>query len=61
MRYPQTAAVRTSDSLPKGYNDAQSDPPTGSTHFGVEVAKAGAALLLLYIGGIWLSSGIHAQ
>ena len=32
-----------------------------ATTFGVEVAKAGAALLLLYIGGIWLSSGVHAQ
>ena len=29
--------------------------------FGVEAAKAGSALLLLYIGGIWLSSGYHAQ
>ena len=32
-----------------------------ATTFGVEVGKAGAALLLLYIGGIWLSSGYHAQ
>eukprot|EP01043_Picozoa_sp_COSAG02_P070793 COSAG02_NODE_12679_length_1510_cov_2.313253_2_plen_60_part_00 len=32
-----------------------------ATTFGVEVTKAGAALLLLYIGGIWLSSGYHAQ
>ena len=29
--------------------------------FGIEIAKAGSALLLLYIGGIWLSSGYHAQ
>ena len=28
---------------------------------GIEVAKAGAALLLLYIGGIWLSSGWNSQ
>ena len=32
-----------------------------ATTFGMEVAKAGAALLLLYIGGIWLSSGYHAN
>jgi hypothetical protein len=29
--------------------------------FGVEAAKACSALALLYIGGIWLSSGYHAQ
>lgn len=29
--------------------------------FGIEAAKACSALTLLYIGGIWLSSGYHAQ
>lgn len=29
--------------------------------FGVEAAKAASAFTLLYIGGIWISSGYHAQ
>jgi hypothetical protein len=29
--------------------------------FGIEAAKACSALALLYVGGIWLSSGYHAQ
>jgi hypothetical protein len=29
--------------------------------FSVEAAKACSALALLYVGGIWLSSGYHAQ
>jgi hypothetical protein len=41
---------------------AQRGEYLGATQvFGVECAKAGATLVLLFIGGIWLSSGYHAQ
>lgn len=40
---------------------SQGDMVLATQVFGTEAAKAVSALVLLYIGGIWLSSGYHAQ